>query len=202
MRLSYCWFPMALSILCGCGGAAHQEAVGFSRILAQGRADYAAGNAAEKDLVAAARSWSEGIIANGAGHGEQLGQNARVAADLAKSADSISAQLGQLRKAVYDQTLQKEFTQGIRSNLITQITKRQRTLQELRTALTDSAAQFQELSQTRSYKGDSYPTAVDKLSQMTQSYQTPADVVGEALGSLKTEYGIKDVELATHSAAQ
>lgn len=201
MKRSYGWLTIALSVLWGCGGAAHQEAVGFGRILMQGRAEYAAGNAAEKDLVTAARGWAEGIITKGGGRGDQLGQNAKIAGDLAKSADQISSQLGQLRKAVYDQTLQKEFTQGVRSTLITQITKRQRTLQELRTALTDSAAQFQELSETRAYKGDSYPTAVDKLNQMVQSYQAPADVVGEALTSLKNEYGLKDAELGASPAS-
>jgi hypothetical protein len=195
MKRSYCWLTIALGVLCGCGGAAHREGVALSKTLVQGQQDFAAANATEKDLETAARGWTEAIITGGAGKGAQLTQNAAVAADLAKSADSISTRLGLLRKAVYEEALQKEFTQGVRANLITQITRRQRTLQDLRTALTESAAQFQELSQTRSYKGDSYPTAIDTLNQMLQSYKAPADIVGQALASLKEEYGIKDQEL-------
>jgi len=202
MTPGHCWLALGALVLGGCGGAAHREAVGLSKVLLEGRQEYTAANATEKDLVTATGNWAGRIIANGAGRGAQLEQNAAMADDLAKSAEAVSTQLGQLRKSVYDLALQQEFVQGVRSSLITQITKRQRTLQDLRTSLTEGAAAFRELSQTRAYKGDSYPQAVDKLNQMAQNYSASPDFLAEALNSLKTEYGIKDLELATHAAAR
>jgi hypothetical protein len=201
MKRSYGWLALATA-LCGCGGAAHHEAVTLGKVLVDGRPDFTVANATEQDLVTATRSWAELILANGAGQGPRLQQDAAVATDLAKSAALVSTQLGQLRKSVYDLPLQHDFVQGVRSILITEITKRQRMLQDLRTGLTDAAAAFTELSQTRGYKGDSYPAAVDKVNQMVQNYSATPDFVGEALGSLKAEYGIKDLELATHAAAR
>lgn len=202
MKPAYGWLALALVVLYGCGGAAHEEALGFCKILANGQAGFAEANATEKDLGVAASAWADGIIKGGAGSGDQLLQNAKVAGDMANSAGQVSTQIGQLRKAVYDQPLKEEFVQGVRSTLITQLTSRQRTLQELRTTLTESAAQFRELSQTRAYKGDSYPTAIDKLNQMLQGRKAPEDALGHALSALKEQYGIKDAEFATQSAAK
>jgi hypothetical protein len=202
MKLRYGCLTIALAALCGCGGAAHQEALGRCKFLSDGQSNYSAANATEKDLGTATTAWASAVITSGAGKGDQLEQNAKVAGDLANSADQVSTQLGQLRKAIYDLPLREEFTQGVRSTLITQITRRQRTLQEMRTALTESAAQFRELHQTRAYKGDSYPTAVDKLNQMLQTHKAPEDAVGGALASLKDKYGIKDADFATHAAAR
>lgn len=200
MKRAHVWTALApaLIALCGCGGAARQEGARLGKVLTQGRDGFTAANNTEKDLVAAGRNWVAGITAGGAGTGSRLEQNAGVAGDLAKSADTVSNQLGQLRKAVYDQPLQQEFTQGVRSTLITQITKRQRTLQELRAALLESQTQLHALGETRGFKGDSYPQAVDKVNQILEGYAAPADVVGDALASLKNEYGFKDPELAPH----
>jgi len=202
MKLRFGWLPIALAALCGCGGAAHQEALSLCKILANGHADFLAANAKETELMAATAAWADTIIRSGAGRGGQLEQNAKVAEDLANSADQVGTQVGQLRKAIFDLALQQEFTQGVRSTLTTQLTRRQRTLQELRTALTESAAQFRELSQTRSYKGDSYPTAIDKVNQMAQTAKPPEDVVGQALSALKDKYGIKDSDLVTPATAK
>jgi hypothetical protein len=203
MRQAACWLALAAAaVWCGCGGAARQEAVGLGRVLVDGRQDFTAANTTEKDLIAATQGWVATIVANGAGLGKQLEQNASAAADLAKSADLVSTQLGTLRKTVYEQTLRKEFTQGVRSTLITQITRRQRTLQDIRGALVDTASQLRELVQLRAYKGDSYPGAIDKLNQMLQAYKAPPDVVGEALASLKSEYGLKDADLVSRPAAK
>ena len=203
MKRETCWLVLAASaVLCGCGGAARQEAIDLGKVLTDGRQDFAAANATEKDLVAATQGWAANIAGNGAGTGKQLEQNASVADDLAKSADQVSAHLGVLRKSVYEKPLQKEFIQNVRSTLITQITKRQRSLQDLRGALSDSASAFRELAQTRSYKGGSYPGAVDKINQMLQGYKAPGDVVGDALTALKTEYGLKDLDLASQAAAK
>ena len=195
MTARCCWAVAAAVVLCGCGGEARREAVGLGKILSQDRAGFAAANAQEKDLVTATRGWTEAIVSGGAGTGQQLAQNASVASDLAKSAEGISAQLGQMRQAIYDQALQQEFPQSVRSTLITGLTKRQRLLQDLRAALAESAAQFNELRQMRDYKGDSYPTAIDKLSRILQGYTGPTDVIGDALGSLKEKYGLAEADL-------
>src|SRR5438270_7988458 len=147
MTARYGWAVAAAVLLCGCGREERREAVGLGKILSQDRAGFAAANAHEKDLVTATRGWAEAIVSGGAGTGQQLAQNASVAADLAKSAEGISAQLGQMRQAIYDQVLQQEFPQSVRSTLITGLTKRQRMLQDLRAALVESAAQFSELRQ-------------------------------------------------------
>ena len=202
MKPMYCWLALACGLLSGCGGAARREAISLGRVLTDGRQDFASANATEKQVYTATGNWADAIVTKGAGSGAQLQQNASTAADLAKSADLVSNQLGQLRKAVYDQKLTQDFTQNVRSTLITRLTTRQRSLQDLRAALTEASSQFRELAQTRSYKGDSYPEAVDRLSRMAQSHSVPTDVVGEALNSLKEEYGIKDVDLAPRTATR
>ena len=201
MKPAACCIAAAVAVLCGCG-AGRQEALSLGKVLTENRQEFSGGSATENDLVAATRGWAEGIVANGAGQGAQLEQNVAAADDLAKSAGLVSLQLGQLRKAVYDLSLQKEFTQGLRSALITEITRRQRTLQDLRSALTDSAGQLRLMGQTRAYKGESYPAAIDRLAQMTQGYKPPKDTVGDMLTTLKNEFGIKDVELVRQAAAR
>jgi len=69
-------------------------------------------------------------------------QNEAVAKDLATSAAFISTKLGAVRQAIYDEPIKQEYPQSIRVGLITQLTKRQRFLQEARTMLDDSAAGF------------------------------------------------------------
>lgn len=201
MKPAACCVAMAAVVLCGCGGG-RREAVSLGKVLTENRREFSGGNTTENDLVAATRGWAEGIIANGAGQGALLEQNAAAADDLGKSAGLVSLQLGQLRKAVYDLSLQKEFTQGLRSSLITEITRRQRTLQDLRSALAEAAEQLRLMGQTRAYKGDAYPAAIDRLAQMAHAYKTPKDIVSETLAALKNEFGIKDEELAPQAAAR
>jgi hypothetical protein len=92
--------------------------------------------------------------------------------------------------------IKQEYAQSIRVNLITQLTKRQRTLQEARALLDDSAPGFLDLRQNRDYKGDAYPGGIPKLNVMLEGYPSPADVVGEAIKSLKTKYDVQDADLA------
>jgi len=197
MRPAYSWLLAAAALLCGCGGAAKREATELSRILAHDQPGFAALNSQEKDLVTASQAWTEAVATGGAGQGEQLERNAAAADDLAKSADSISRELGKMRQEIYEQTLREEFPQGVRANLITQITKRQRLLQEIRSDLTEAATQFRALGQMRGYKGNSYPGSIDKLAQLLQVYKPPANVIGEALGALKDKYGLKGVDVST-----
>ena len=172
------------------------EAVRFSRTLQQKSADFAGANAMEKELLASARSWCGSIMENGAGRGDQLNQNAAVARDLAKSAAFISTQVGAVRQAIYDEPIKQEFPQSIRLNLITQLTKRQRTLQEVRALLDDSAPGFLDLRLSKDYKGDSYPGGIPKLNAMLGSHTSPQDLVGEAIKSLKAKYDLQDADLA------
>ena len=196
MKLRYCCWLAAVALFSGCGKEERIEAVGFSNILQQKHADFASANALEKDLLASARSWCGSIMENGAGRGDQLNQNAAVAQDLAKSAAFISTQVGAVRQAIYDVSLKQEYPQSIRVNLITQLTKRQRSLQEVRALLDDSAPGFLDLRLSKDYKGDAYPGGIPKLNAMLESYGSPRDVVGEAIQSLKTKYDIQDADLA------
>jgi hypothetical protein len=196
VKLRYCWLLAALALFSGCGKEERIEAVRFSKMLQQKSADFAKANAMEKDFLASARSWCDSIMAGGAGRGDQLNQNAAVAKDLAKSAAFISTQLGTVRQAIYDEPIKQEYTQSIRVNLITQLTKRQRLLQEARAVLDASAPDFLELRLSPDYKGDSYPGGIPKLNAMLEGYPSPADVVGEAIKSLKTKYNIQDADLA------
>jgi ABC-type transporter Mla subunit MlaD len=174
----------------GCGKEAHREAVALCQVLEKHQPDYNTANGMERDLVVSTRGWTDTIMANGAGKGAEIAQNAGVAKELAHSADVISTSLGELRKAVYDQPLQKEELQAVRTTINAQISKRQKFLSEMRTVLTDTAAQFEALGQSRAYKGDSYPAGIDKLNQLLQSYHSPEDAVRQAVESLKADYGI------------
>ena len=196
MKLHYCWLLAAVALFSGCGKEERTEAVRFCKTLQTKSADFAKANAMEQDFLASARSWCESIVANGAGRGDQLNQNAAVAKDLAKSAAFISTQVGAVRQAVYDEPVKQEYPQSIRLNLITQLTKRQRSLQEVRPLLDDSAAGFLDLRLNRDYKGDSYPDGITKLNVALAAYKSPADVVAEAIKSLKTKYDIQDADLA------
>jgi len=196
VKLRYCWLLAAVALFSGCGKEERTEAVRFCRTLQQKSADFASANAMEKDFLASARSWCGSIMENGAGRGDQLNQNAAVAHDLAKSAAFIGTQLGAVRQAIYDEPLQQEYPQSIRDNLITQLTKRQRLLQETRALLDDSAPGFLDLRLSLDYKGDAYPGGIPKLNAMLEGYSSPKDVVGEAIQSLKAKYNIRDAELA------
>ena len=196
MKLHYCWLLAAVALFSGCGKEERAEAVRFSKTLEQKSADFAKANAMEKDFLASARSWSESIMTNGSGRGDQLTQDAEVAKDLAKSAAFISTQVGLVRQAVYDESLKEEYPQSIRLSLITQLTRRQRSLQDLRALLDDCAPSFLEMKLSPGYKGDSYPDGITKLNVALGAYKGPDDVVGEAIKSLKTKYNIQDADLA------
>ena len=180
-----------------CSRRRHRQAISLYKILSEKRAAFAEGSGTEKQFVSTVRTWCESIVANGSGSGKALEQNATVARDFAKSADAISAQVGQVRQAVYDLTVTKDYTQEVRTTLIGQLTKRQRFLQELHMALDDVAKGFDSLGETKGYKGDSYPNAMGKLTTSVQGYRSQNDAVAEALASLTEKYAIKDSELTT-----
>lgn len=174
----------------GCGKQAHQEAGVLYQLLERNQPAYTSSNAMERDLVASTRTWAEGIMTSGAGHGTELAQSATVAKELAHSADVISTQLGELRKTMYDQALKTEDLQAVRSQINTQISKRQQFLQQLRIVLEQTAGEFEDLSQSRSYRGDTYPAGIDRIGQLLQAYHSPDDVVRQTMETLKSTYGI------------
>ncbi len=180
---------------CGCGKQERLEAVRLSQVLKNNQADFAAANSVEKDFVGNARAWSGDITANGAGHGVQLDQNGIVAAELAKSAIAISAQLGKVRQAVYDIALREEYPQGIRDALITELARRQKQMQDVRAMLEKSVPAFVEYRHSNTYVGDTYPGGVAELGTLLQAYKAPEDAVGTALAGLKTKYKITAAEL-------
>jgi len=187
---------LALVVFCyGCGKAERQEAVGFCKLLKQQQAAFTSANGMESDLFASAKAWTAAIATSGSGRGDELDRNAGIARDLAKSAAMVSAQLGQVRQAVYDQQLREEYPQSIRTGLIGQFTKRQRMLQDLRVMLEDAAKGFGEFKQTAGYKGDSYPDSISRLNVVANNYKGPDDAVATAVTDLKARYGIKDADL-------
>jgi hypothetical protein len=192
----YCALLAAVVFSFGCGKAERREAVGFYKVLAEKHAGFIQSNGLEKEFVGSVRSWCAAMV-NGGGRGKQLDQNESVAQDLAKSASAISAQVGQVRQAVYDLPMEEEFTKGVRSTLIGDLTRRQRVLQDFRAALQESAASFASFRQSREYKGDTYPAGIDKLNQILQRYSEPSDSVADATTALTAKYGIKDTDLGT-----
>jgi len=185
----------AVTFASGCGKQERIEAVQLSQVLKKNQGNFATANSVEKDFVSNARAWSGDITANGAGHGVQLDQNATVATELAKSAVAISAQLGQVRQAVYDLSLKEEYLQSVRDTLITQLAKRQRLLQDMRALLEKSVPEFVEYRHSKTYAGDTYPGGIGELEALLQAYKPPEDAVGSALAGLKTKYKLSDTEL-------
>jgi hypothetical protein len=196
MKLRYCWLLAATMAFSGCGKEERREATSLVKVLSQKRTDLAAINALEKDLLGSTRSWCEGIMANGAGKGKDLEENAVSAKALAQSAGVVSTQLGELRQAIYDQPLKQEYPQGVRGTLLSQLMKRQRTLQDVRYALDASAASFLQFAQSRAYTGDTYPPGIDKLYSIVSGYVGAEDVMGKAIQDLKVKYAIQDADLA------
>jgi len=190
----YCWLLAAVALIAGCGKQERMEAVQFAKALKGTRADFASANTIEKDFVTSARAWCGGITASGAGRGAELDQNAAVAAELAKYTVTISSHLSQVRQAIDGQTLKEEYTRGVRDDLTTQLTKRQRQLQDLRAVLEQSATEFQQLRHT-TYAADTIPDGVGKLDALLRGYSAPEDAVGSALAALQEKYGLKDSEL-------
>jgi hypothetical protein len=186
----YIWLLAAALLWTGCGKQEKQEATTLCNVLTQKQADFTATNALEKDLLGSTREWAEGIINRGAGHGKDLTENATSAQELSKSAATVSVQLGQLRQALSDQQLHEEYPQTVRGDLVKELMRRQRMLQDVRTALDASAASFLEFSQSRAYTGDTYPSGIDKLNAMLGSYKGADDIVAKAITDLKSKYQI------------
>jgi hypothetical protein len=182
----------AVAFLTGCGKQERIEGVQFAKALAKQKANFASANTIEKDLVSSARAWSGGITANGAGRGVELDQNAVVSTELAKSAVAVSSQLSQVRQAIDSQPLKAEYPRNVRNVLTTQLTKRQRMLQDMRALLEQSAPQFLEYRHSKAYVGDTYPDGVGKLDVLLRAYKAPEDALGSALADLQAKYGLSD----------
>jgi hypothetical protein len=179
---------MAVAFMTGCGKEERGEAVRLTKVLSEKQADFARANTIEKDFVSSARAWCGGITANGAGRGIELDQNATVATELAKSTVAISTELSHVRQALNDQSFKEEYPQNVRAELITQLTNRQRRLQDMRALLEKSALQFPEYRRDKTYAGDAYPGEIGKLNAMLQAYRAPEDAVSAALAALKAKY--------------
>ncbi|HYW44653.1 MAG TPA: hypothetical protein VE959_17460 [Bryobacteraceae bacterium] len=190
-----CLLLAAAVLITGCGKQERSEALQLAKALTEKKANLASADAIEKDFVSSARAWCGGITANGAGRGAELDQNASVAAQLAKSAVAASTQLSQVRQAVDAQPLKEDYPQSVRNTLVTQLTTRQRQLQDIRALFEQSATQFLEYRQSKAYVGDTYPDAIRKLDMQLKAYKEPEDVVGTALASLKAKYSLTDSEL-------
>jgi hypothetical protein len=187
--------PAAVACVTGCGKQERNEAVQLAKALNAKKADYASSNTIEKDFVNSARAWCAGITTNGAGRGAELDQNSAVATEIARSAVAVSTQLSQVRQVVDDLALKEEFPKDVRNTLITQLTKRQRTLQDMRAQLEQAAPQFLEYRKMKSYAGDTYPDGIGKLNSLLGMYKEPEDSVAAALAALKTKYGLSESEL-------
>jgi hypothetical protein len=185
----------AVGFVTGCGKQERNEAVQLAKVLNAKKADYASSNTIEKDFVNSARAWCAGITTNGAGRGAELDQNSSVATEIAKSAVAVSTQLSQVRQVVDDLSLKEEFSKDVRNTLITQLTKRQRALQDMRAQLEQAAPQFLEYRKMKSYAGDTYPDGIGKLNTMMGTYKEPEDAIATALTALKTKYGLSDSEI-------
>lgn len=190
-----CLLLAAAAFITGCGKQERAEAVQLAKVLTEKKANFATANAIEQEFVSSARVWCGGITANGAGRGVELDQNATVAAELAKSAVAASTALSQVRQAVDSQPLKGEYPQSVRNALITQLTTRQRLLQNIRALLEQSATQFVEYRHDKAYVGDTYPDGIGKLDALLHDYKAPEDAVGTALAALKAKYSLRDSEL-------
>lgn len=185
----------ATTLIGGCGKQERTEALQLAKTLRGQQANIASADAAEKDFIGSARAWCGGITANGAGRGAELDQNASVASQLAKSAVAISGQLSQVRQAIAGLNLSEEFPQHVRDQLTTQLTRRQRDLQDIRALLEQSAPQFLEYKKIKTYAGDTYPDGIGKLDALLRAYRPPEEALGAAVVALQDKYGFKSGEI-------
>ncbi len=195
INLRSCLLLATVAFIAGCGKQERIEAVQLAKVLAEKKVVFASANTTEQELASSARAWCGGITANGAGKGAELDQNAVVASELAKSAVAISAQLSQVRKAIAAQSLKEEFPGSVRNELTTQLTQRQRRLQDMRALLEQSAPEFLEYKRNRAYAGDAYPEGIGKLDTLLRTYKAPDDAVGAAINALQTKYRLNSGEL-------
>ncbi|HTX38512.1 MAG TPA: hypothetical protein VME43_25970 [Bryobacteraceae bacterium] len=194
-KLRYWLLFAAIALISGCGKQERIEAIQLAKTLQTQQANFVHANAVEKDFTGSARAWCDGITANGAGRGAELDQNSSVAAQLAKSAVAVSSQLSQVRQAIDGLNLTEEFPQHVRDQLTTQLTQRQRGLQDMRALLEQSAPQFLEYKKIKTYAGDTYPDGIGKLAPLMRVYKPPEDVLGAAIASLQQQYGFKPGEI-------
>jgi hypothetical protein len=195
VKAGQCVLLAAATLVIGCGKQERLEAVRLTKVLTGKQADFAKANTTENDLITSARAWCDGITANGAGRGAELDQNAAVAMELAKYAVAASTQLSQVRQAVDEQSLHEEYPKSVRNALITQLTARQRRLQDLRTLLELAAPQFVQYRHNTAYAGDTYPGEIGKLGGIVAAYRAPDDAVGSAIAGLKAKYKVRGDEL-------
>lgn len=195
MRIGPCITLAVVALLSGCGKEERTEATRLTRVLTESKSDFDGANTLEKDLVSSARAWCDGIAANGAGRGVELDQNSIVAKELAKSAVAISTQLSRVRQAVDAESLKEAYPQSVRTGLITQLTNRQRMLQDTRALLEQSAPQFLDYRHNKTYAGDTYPDGIGKLDGLLKVYKAPEDVLGAALAGLKAKYKLAPKDL-------
>ena len=182
-----CLLAAALACATGCGKQERIEAAQLAKALNAKKADYASSNTIEKDFVNSARAWCAGITTNGAGRGAELDQNSAVATEIAKSAVAVSTQLSQVRQVVDDQPLKEQFPRDVRNALITQLTKRQRALQDMRALLEQAAPQFLEYGKMKSYAGDTYPDGIGKLNSIARHLQGTGGCARDCTGGAEDE---------------
>jgi hypothetical protein len=185
---AYCLLAGAVFFACGCGKQERSEAVQLAKTLKQQKATFDAANAAEQEFVTKAKAWARGIMESGAGKGAGLDQNAAQAAQFAKDAVAVSTQLSQVRQGIDALTFTEEFPRGVKNELTTQLTKRQRLLHELKTLAEQAGPQFLQYKQMKDYAGDSYPEGITKLDDALRLHMRPEDAVGAALASLQEKY--------------
>jgi hypothetical protein len=188
----YCALLAAIVVIGGCGKQERNEALQFGKTLAEKKTVFAGATANERRLVDDARSWCAKITGSGAGQGAGLDQNSAAATQLAKNAVAISSQLSQVRQAIDDQTLKEEFTRNLRAEITTQLTRRQRVLQDMRAVLEQAAPQFLDYKKVKGYKGDTYPDGVARLDTLLGAYKVPEDAVGSAITSLRSKYSFTE----------
>jgi hypothetical protein len=195
LRVGFICLVGMLAMLCGCGREERAEAVRFVKVLQQQQAGLTDFVALENNFLDGARGWCAGVIANGAGKGDQLTRNAEIAEQLANSAEVLSAELGQIRQALSAETLKAEGARELRSSLIDQISQRQRYLQEVRTMFKETAPVFLQFKLDKAYAADTYPGGITQLNDRLQSYKGPAAVLDQAIADLKEKHGITDADL-------
>ena len=195
MKLRYGWLVVALALGTGCGKEERAEAARLSKVLNEKHANFTTADALEKSFVSSARAWCDGIATNGAGKGAALDQNAAVAAELAKNSVAIGAELSQVRQAVDDQSLKTDYTQNVRAALVTQLTKRQRYLQDMRALLEQAGPEFLTYKQSKAYAGDLFPGGIGKLQALLDRYAIPNDDVAAALATLNSKYNFAAGEI-------
>ena len=183
-----CLCAAAVLLASGCGKQERSEAVQLAKTLQQQKATFDAANAAEQELVTKAKAWGRAIMETGAGKGTGLDQNAAQAAQFAKDALAVSTQLSQVRQGIDAVSLTEEFPRGVKNELTTALTKRQRLLHDLRTLADQLSPQFLAYKTMKDYAGDSYPDGLTKFDEALRTHMRPDDSVATALAALQEKF--------------